>query len=217
MLGYPEAARRLPTRIAERARPTLDRLRSLGLHGAIIGLYFAPAIALGSTPSLVLLDLGVPLPAVGGLTGPATTVINIVMMPLSGYALSRVSTHRWILALALPVALSGLLFAGATIGHLAVLGIVAALVNIVFDAGLSVPVFTIMYRWAEGEHAATNYAVLFGIAFLVSFPIRVVSPMLAASLGWPAFFLMTVPVYLGAVTVLARATRAGDRTNGDRP
>ena len=189
------------------ARPDLARLGTVGARGAIIGLYFAPAIMLGSTPSLALLDLGVPLPSVGMLTGPLTTAINVVMMPLSGFALARVAPHRWIVALALPVALSGLLLAGATLWHLAALGIGAAVVNILFEAGLAVPVFNVMYRWAEGEHAATDYAVLFGAAFLVSFPVRVVSPMLAAALGWPLFFALSVPLYLAAVAVLARAVR----------
>ena len=208
ILRYREAERRLPLGLAARARPTLARLRTVGARGAIIGLYFAPSIMLGSTPSLALLDLGVSLPSVGVLTGPLTTAINVVMMPLSGFALARMASHRWIVALALPVAASGLLFAGATWSHLVALGVGAALVNILFEAGLAVPVFNVMYRWAEGRHAATDYAVLFGIAFLVSFPMRVVSPMLAAALGWPLFFALSVPLYLAAVAVLARAVKA---------
>ena len=211
ILRYPEAARQLasgagagPTP-ARPARAKFARLGRVGAHGAIIGLYFAPAIMLGSTPSLALLDLGVSLPTVGVLTGPLTTAVNVVMMPLSGWALTRVASHRWIVVLALPVGLGGLLLAGATAAHLAMLGIAASLVVIVFEAGLAVPVFTVMYRWAEGDHAATDYALLFGIAFLVSFPMRVVSPMLAAALGWPLFFALAVPLYLAAVAVLARA------------
>ncbi len=207
ILRYREAAQRLPHPAAARARPTLARLRTVGARGAIIGLYFAPAIMLGSTPSLALLDLGVSLPSVGLLTGPITTAVNIVVMPLSGYALSRVAPHRWIVALALPVALGGLLFAGASLMHLATLGIMATLLNIVFEAGLAVPVFNLMYRWAEGSHAATDYAVLFGIAFLVSFPMRVASPILAATLGWPLFFVLCAPLYIAAVAVLAHAVR----------
>ena len=199
-----QAARADPTL----ARPNLARLRIVGARGAIIGLYFAPSIMLGSTPSLALLDLGVSLPAVGLLTGPLTTAINVVMMPLSGFVLTRMAPHRWIVALAVPVAASGLLFAGATASHLAALAVVATLVNIVFEAGLSVPVFNVMYRWAEGRHAATDYAVLFGIAFLVSFPVRVVSPMLAAALGWPLFFALCVPLYVAAALMLSRAVRA---------
>lgn len=207
ILRYRETERRLPSSVMGRARPTAVRVRTVGARGAIIGLYFAPAIMLGSTQSLALLDLGVSLPFVGLLTGPLTTAINVVAMPLSGYVLTRVAPHRWIIALALPVALGGLLLAGASAVHMIALGIAATLVNIVFEAALAVPVFNVMYRWAEGHHAATDYAVLFGIAFLVSFPVRVASPMLAAALGWPLFFALTVPFYLVAVAVLARAVR----------
>lgn len=207
ILRYPETARRRVGPEAPRARPALDRLRDVGWHGAIIGLYFAPAIMLGSTPTLALLDLGVSLPIVGAISGPATTIINAVTMVASGALLMRLAAWRLVLALAVGVALSGVLLAGATASHAAALAIAAALINILFEAGLSVPVFNVMYRWAEGSHAATDYAVLFGTAFLVSFPMRVLSPMMASALGWPLFFALAVPFYGVAVLVLARAMK----------
>ena len=207
ILRYPEVARRLATRKPERSRASWSRLRTVLGRGAIIGVYFAPAIMLGSTPSLALLDLGVSLPAVGLITGPVTTVLTMAMMLLSGWALTRLAAHRLVLALAGGVAFGGVLFAGATTGHFAQLGIAAALLNVLFEAGLGVPVFNVMYRWSEGGHAAGDYALLFGTAFLVSFPMRVASPMLAAALGWPMFYALVVPLYGAAALVLAGAMR----------
>ena len=207
ILRYPEAARRLGRPKRERSRASWSHLRLVAWRGAIIGLYFAAAIMLGLTPSLALLDLGVSLPAVGLITGPMATALTLTMMLLSGWALTRLAAHRLVVALAGGVALGGLLFAGAAAGHLAPLGIGAALLTILFEAGLGVPVFNVMYRWAEGEHAAGDYAVLFGTAFLVSFPVRVASPMLAAALGWPLFFAFAVPLYGAAALVLAGAMK----------
>ena len=207
ILRYREAVRRLARPQQERSRASWSRLRLVAGRGAIVGLYFAPAIMLGSTPSLALLDFSVPLPVVGLITGPATTALSMTMMLLSGWALTRLAAHRLVVALAGGVALGGLLFAGAAAGHSASLGIGAALLTILFEAGLGVPVFAVMYRWAEGEHAAGDYAVLFGTAFLVSFPLRVASPMLAAALGWPLFFSLAVPLYGAAALVLAGAMK----------
>ena len=209
ILRYPEAARRLSmtTSSAPPAQSAFARLRAVGGRGLVVGFYWTPAIMLGSTPSLALLDLGVSLPMVGLLTGPVTTAINVAMMLLAGWALMRLAAYRLVLWLAAGVAMSGLLLAGATADHIASIGIGAALINILFEAGLGVPVFNMMYRWAEGSHAATDYSILFGIAFLVSFPSRVVSPMLAAALGWPLFFALSVPLYVVTVLMLARAMK----------
>lgn len=213
ILPYGERARRLGRIAVDRApRSPRARFRAIGAHAALLGCYFAAALLLGGTPSLALIDLGVTLPTVGFVNGAASTLLSIAAMLLSGLALTRIPAHRLLVALALGAATAGLLLAAAAALHLASVAIAAALIHVAFDAAMGVPVFNIMYRWAEGSHAAADYALLFGTAFLVSFPVRVAGPMLASMLGWPLFFALGVPFYLAAVAALARAMmRTGAR------
>ncbi len=67
------------------------------------------------------------------------------------------------------------------------------------------------------EHAATDYSFMFGIAFLVSFPARIIAPGLAAHLGWPSYFLLFVPVYAAAGAVLAAVMARPFPANVQRP
>lgn len=213
MIRYPELRRRHVLPAARRGRPTRERVRMLMRRAAALGFFFAPAILLVSTPSLVLLDLKLSLPSVGFFTGTVTTVSNIAMTILSGALLTRIAAHRLVALLATGVAASGILLAVATTLHSAELGVAGALMNVVCEGGLGVPVFNVIYQWAEGEHAGTDYALLFGFAFIVSFPARVVGPMLASSIGWPAFFALGVPLYVAGVAVLAATMRRTRRSD----
>lgn len=207
ILRYPEVARRQAAAPPRPARPTRARFRAIAAHAGVLGLYFAAALTLSGTPSLALVDLRVPLPIVGLVTGPASTALSICAMLLSGFALSRRPAYRLVPVMALGAGAAGLGLAAAMGGHAAGPAVAAALIHVAFDAALGVPVFNMMYRWSEGDHAAADYALLFGTAFLVSFPVRVASPMLAAALGWPLFFALGVPAYLAAALVLARAMK----------
>ena len=205
LLRFPEATRRLAPEQKQRSRPAYRR--SLLRRAAVLGFYFAASLALASAPSLVLLDLKVPLSAVGLFSGPLGTTIGVVMMILSGSLMGRIVAHRLVLIFASGVAASSLALAGAIIIGSPWLGVAAGLLNLTCSSGLGVPVFNVIYRWAEGTQAATDYALLFGTAFLLSFPIRMASPMLAAALGWPGFFAACVPVFMVATLVLASAMR----------
>ncbi len=207
ILRYPEGLSFRENDIGDRARPTLVRLRAVGRHALVLGGTFAAGLMLSGTPSLALVDLGVPLPTIGLITGPITTALSIAAMLLSGYALARVPTHRLVLGLAAVAAASALVLAAAVAARLAGAAIGAALVHVACDAAIGVPIFNTVYRWAEGDHAATDYSVLFGTAFLVSFPVRVLSPKAAALVGWPLFFALGVPLYLAATAALARAMK----------
>ena len=204
VLAYPEPPRR---RARSRRGRDRTRVRLLFRRAAVLGFFFAPAILIVSVPNLVLLDLKLSLPSVGFFTGTLTTAIGVAMTLAAGAALTRIAAHRIVAVLACGVAASGLLLALATWLASPPLGYAAAIVNIVFEGGLGVPVFNMVYKWAEGEHAATDYALLFGIAFLVSFPARVVAPMLGAAIGWPTYFLVSVPVYVVAVAALVVTMR----------
>ena len=211
ILRYPEAPRAMATR---EARPNLGRrLRAILGHAAILGVYFGATTMVSDADGLALLDLHVALPVVGLLTGPFGRTVQIVMTLAAGALAVRVEGDRLVLALAGGVVLAGLLMALATATCDAALGIVAMAINAIFAAGLGVPVFTMIYRWAEGARAATDYALLFGVAFLAAMPARVGGPALAGLLGWPVYFVICVPLYAIAVALLVGAmarTRHGD-------
>jgi MFS transporter, PAT family, beta-lactamase induction signal transducer AmpG len=158
-------------------------------------------------PSLVLLDLHVSLPAVGFFTGTLTTTTGVAMTLAAGALMKRMPAHRIVAWLTSGVAATSLLLALAAALGAPRFGYAMATLLMVFEGGLGVPIFTIVYRWAEGEHAATDYAVLFGIAFLISFPVRVAAPMLAAAIGWPSYFLVAVPLYVAACAALVLGMR----------
>lgn len=218
MLFYPE--RRLRLSFPRSARGALDfgRLRRLGGRVAVLGLYFAAIFALSGSNNLALLDLGVPLSEVGLVTGGLSSGINLVMALVSGFLVRRVGTLPLITVSAAGVAASGLLMLGATAAGAPGLGIAAAILGILCGGGLGVPVFNMIYRWAQGPQPATDYALLFGAAFFAALPLRVGAPALAGALGWPAYFALAVPLYGLAVLLLRRAIartleadRAADR------
>ena len=203
LLCYPEPSRRA-VRATGRREPARTRL--LLRRAVLMGAFFAPAILIVTVPSLVLLDLKVSLAAVGFFTGTLTTLIGIAMTLAVGAAMTRkVPPHRIVAVLAAGVAATGLLMSAAVASGSAAAGYTAATAMLVFEGGLGVPVFNTVYNWAEGEHAATDYALLFGIAFLVSFPARVLGPILGAAIGWAPYFIVAVPVYAVAVAALVRA------------
>ena len=181
-------------------------MRLLLRRAALMGVFFAPAILIVTVPNLVLLDLKVSLPAVGFFTGTLTTLVGIAMTLAVGAAMThKVQAHRIVAVLAAGVAATALLLSAAVASGSAAAGYAAATAMLVFEGGLGVPVFNTVYNWSEGEHAATDYALLFGVAFLVSFPARVLGPILGAAIGWAPYFVVAVPFYALAVAALVRA------------
>ena len=189
------------------AGPTLVRLRAVLGRASVLGLYFAASTMLSDSDSLVLLDLHVSLPVVGLLTGTLAKTIQIVMTLAAGALAMRVSGDRLVLVMASGVALAGLMMLAATATTWPSLGIAAMLLNATCGAALGVPVFAMIYRWAEGTRAATDYALLFGAAFLAALPARIGATALAGLLGWPIYFALCVPLYVVAFVILAIAMR----------
>ena len=214
MLNYPERRLRRPSSEPPRSALALGRLRRLGGRVLVLGLYFAAMFALTGSNNLALLDLGVPLSEVGLVTGGLSSAINLVMALVSGVLVRRVGTIPLITVSALGVAASGLLMLGASAAGSPGLGIAAAILGILCGGGLGVPVFNMIYRWAQGPQPATDYALLFGAAFFAAMPLRVGAPALAEAFGWPVYFALAVPFYGLAVLLLRGAiarTLAADR------
>lgn len=207
ILGYPEPRRGLALAPKRGSTSALGDKRLLFGRSARLGGYFAVLLALGIAPGYFLIDLHLPLERVGVLTGPTGTTLGVVATLLSGALLARVPgrTAGLVVGWAGGVAVSTLLLCVAAVTHAGWLAAAATLGVMGCSGGLGVPVFATLYRWSEGGSAATSYAVLFGAAFLVSFPARVVTPKLAAALGWPLFFAVVLPLFLAAVGVLVAA------------
>ncbi|WP_375463218.1 MFS transporter [uncultured Methylobacterium sp.] len=217
MLRYPEARLRRPDASAERRIGSLARLRALAPRVLVLGFYFAAMFVLSGINNLVLLDLGVPLSQVGLVTGSVAPIVNLVMAPLSGGLVRRVGTVRLITASALGVIASGGLMLAASATGSAGLAMAAAILGFVGGGGLGVPVFNMIYRWAQGPRPATDYALLFGAAFFAAMPLRVAAPALAAQVGWPAYFAAAIPFYAVAFACLRAAigrTLEADRAAG---
>jgi len=214
ILGYPEARLRDAGIAPERLSGPLVRLRRLAGRVLALGAYFAAAYLLSGPNTLALLDLGVPLAQVGFLTGTVLPAVNLVMALAAGGLAARFGTVRLIAAGALGVLASGGLMAGACAGGMADLAVAATVLSFVAGGFLGVPVFNMIYRWAQGPQPATDYALLFGAAFFAAMPLRVAAPALAGWIGWPGYFAATLPLYAAAVGWLAVAVDRTLRTAG---
>jgi hypothetical protein len=85
------------------------------------------------------------------------------------------------------------------------LAVAATVANYLCAGLMAVPVFKMIYRWAQGPQPATDYALLFGAAFFAGMPPRVASPAIAGWLGWPGYFASALPIYAVAATWLVVA------------
>lgn len=220
ILGYREAPPRGAGGAAgtgagpERWSGSLARLRRLAGRVLVLGAYFAASYLVAGPNTLALLDLGVPLGQVGTLTGTVLPAVNLVMALAAGWLAARFGTVRLIAAGALGVLASGGLMVVACAGRMPDLGVAAAVLSFVAGGFLGVPVFNMIYRWAQGPKPATDYALLFGAAFFAAMPLRVAAPALAGWIGWPGYFVATLPLYAAAVAWLAVAVERTLRDDG---
>ncbi|MGU3406453.1 MFS transporter [Methylobacterium brachiatum] len=218
ILGYPEARLHGVGGVPERWSGSFARLRALAARILVLGAYFAASYLLSGPNTLALLDLGVPLAQVGFLTGTVLPAINLVMALVAGGLAARFGTVRLIAFGAFGVLVSGGLMASACAAGAVELAIAATILNFLCGGILGVPVFNMIYRWAQGPRPATDYALLFGAAFFAAMPLRVAAPALAEWAGWPSYFGATLPLYAAAVAWLLvtvdrtlRADGAGTR------
>ncbi|WP_375455856.1 MFS transporter [uncultured Methylobacterium sp.] len=205
MLRYPEALLRRPDAGGRRVVGSFGRLRLLAPQVLVLGLYFAAMFGLSGVNNLALLDLGVPLSEVGFVTGSVAPIVNFAMAAFSGALVRRVGTLRLITLSALgAVACGGLMLAASASGSSG-LAIAGTILGVVCGGGLGVPVFNMIYRWAQGPRPATDYALLFGAAFFAAMPLRVAAPALAGLVGWAAYFALAIPFYAVAFLCLRAA------------
>ncbi|MCJ2049302.1 MFS transporter [Methylobacterium sp. J-070] len=214
ILGYPEARLHGVAGGPERWSGGLARLRTLAGRVLVLGAYFAASYLLAGPNTLALLDLGVSLGQVGFLTGTVLPGVNLVMAVAAGGLAARFGAVRLIAGGAVGVFASGGLMAGACAVGSAGLGIAATVLSFVAGGFLGVPVFNMIYRWAQGPKPATDYALLFGAAFFAAMPLRVAAPALAGWIGWPGYFTATLPLYAAAAAWLAIAVSRTLRADG---
>jgi MFS transporter (putative signal transducer) len=214
ILGYREVRLRAHGGGPERWSGSLARLRRLAGRVLVLGAYFAASYLLAGPNTLALLDLGASLGQVGFLTGTVLPLVNLVMALAAGWLAVRFGTVRLIAGGALGSLASGGLMAAACAAGSASLATAATVLSFVAGGFLGVPVFNMIYRWAQGPKPATDYALLFGAAFFAAMPLRVAAPALAGWAGWPGYFTATLPLYAAAVAWLAVAVRRTLRADG---
>ncbi|GJD56546.1 MFS transporter [Methylobacterium dankookense] len=212
ILAYPERRLRGAGGAPERWSGSFARLRALVSRILVLGAYFAAAYLLSGPNTLALLDLGVPLGQVGFLTGSVLPGVNLVMALVAGALAARFGTALLIVLGGIGVLASGGLMAAACAAGAPAPAIVATVMNFVCGGLIGVPVFNMIYRWAQGPRPATDYALLFGAAFFAAMPLRVAAPALAGWAGWPAYFLAAMPLYAAAIAWLALAVSRTRRT-----
>jgi hypothetical protein len=217
ILAYPEARLRGVGAAPERWSGSFARLRALATRILVLGAYFAAAYLLSGPNTLALLDLGVSLAQVGFLTGTVLPAVNLVMALVAGGLAARFGTVRLIASGAFGVLVSGGLMAAACAAGAVELAVAATILNFVCGGILGVPVFNMIYRWAQGPRPATDYALLFGAAFFAAMPLRVAAPALAGWVGWPSYFGATLPLYAAAVAWLVIAVDRTLRADEGRP
>ncbi|MGV7032070.1 MFS transporter [Methylobacterium symbioticum] len=205
ILAYPERRLRGAGGAPERWSGSFARLRALVSRILVLGAYFAASYLLAGPNTLALLDLGVSLQQVGFLTGSVLPGVNLVMALVAGGLAARFGTVRLILVGGFGCLASGGLMAAACAAAAPGPAVAAAILNFVCGGLLGVPVFNMIYRWAQGPRPATDYALLFGAAFFAAMPLRVAAPALAGWAGWAAYFLAAMPVYAASVAWLAVA------------
>ncbi|MCV2216742.1 hypothetical protein [Thauera sp. Sel9] len=156
---------------------------------------------------VMLVDLGVPLERIAWLVGTlqplALLVASLVVAPMV-----RTVGHRSALALLAASALLcvGLLLAAwhygipalAIAGTVGMAGIVGALM---------VVYATLMLCWAEGDQAATSYAVMFCGTRLAGMVATVGTGKLVAVVGWQAFYGLGAAALLLSSAWLLRGLR----------
>lgn len=214
ILGYREVRLRAHGDGPERGSGSLVRLRRLAGRVLVLGAYFAASYLLAGPNTLALLDLGASLGQVGFLTGTVLPLVNLVMALAAGWLAVRFGTVWLIAGGALGSLASGGLMAAACAAGSASLATAATVLSFVAGGFLGVPVFNMIYRWAQGPKPATDYALLFGAAFFAAMPLRVAAPALAGWAGWPGYFTATLPLYAAAVAWLAVAVRRTLRADG---
>ncbi|KST57085.1 MFS transporter [Methylobacterium sp. GXS13] len=217
ILAYPEARLRGVGGAPERWSGSFARLRALATRILVLGAYFAAAYLLSGPNTLALLDLGVSLAQVGFLTGTVLPAVNLVMALVAGGLAARFGTVRLIASGAFGVLVSGSLMTAACAAGAVELAVAATILNFVCGGILGVPVFNMIYRWAQGPRPATDYALLFGAAFFAAMPLRVAAPALAGWVGWPSYFGATLPLYAAAVAWLVIAVDRTLRADEGRP
>lgn len=214
MLFYPERQLRRSDALVERHRGRLARLRFLARHIVVLGVYFAALHAVSGLNGLALIDLGLPLASAAVVSGTVSPIINLGMALSSASLLRRYGTVRVTTVFACGIIVATAVMVVATANGSPRLGVAATLGCYVCSSGLGVPVFNMLYRWAEGPRAATDYALLFGAAFFASMPVRIGGPAVASGIGWSSYFALAILLYAGAFYMLRRAISEGAGSEG---
>jgi MFS transporter, PAT family, beta-lactamase induction signal transducer AmpG len=216
ILCYHEARRRRAAAMVERSIGSVGH-RLVSRHVFVLAFYFASAFALAGPTNLALLDLGVALPTVAFLFGTVGPATNIAVTLLVGPFVMRIGTPRLITLMTIGMTMTGILMLYAFASDSTWPAFLAVSLAFVCSGALFVPIYSIIYRWAQGTHAALDVSLLLGATFLATFPLRVAAPALAGAVGWTVYFAIAVPFYGVAAIVLREAVRRTEIADGCSP
>ncbi len=213
VLGLVPGDRR-PGPVQPRAgRWLLDVLRQPAMRWRLAMLMAAAGalFPLSSLNRVMLVDLGVPLDRIAWIVGTLQP-LGLLGVSLVTAPLIRRLGHRGALLL---LATTGFCCVAMLMGalhfrmpNLAITGTVGMATVV---GGLMVVYAALMLSWAEGEQAATRYAVLFCGTRLAGIVTTVLAGKLVALIDWQAFYALGVIALLGSTAWLLHGLRSPGR------
>ena len=193
------------SRKVRRARPNL--LVTLMRPGVVrrfvlLSLLTTVVVGLAYFQRPLLVEMRVPIGHIGWTLGTLSPLLNAASAALAVPAINRFRPGRvlWILV---AICVVTNLLAVAAIGRHAVDQIMAlSLVGAAAGSAISVILYTLILKWAEGDQAATDYSFLCGGSrMVVTLALLAVHPLLP-HIGWKGFY-WGASVLLVALTALA--------------
>ncbi|MFT3819985.1 MAG: MFS transporter [Rubrivivax sp.] len=164
---------------------------------------------------LLLVDMGVSLERIGSVLGTMAPLINAAASGLAVLVLRAWPLRRaaWLMAGACVLS-AGTVWAGFVLGSPSTA--IAGSMFVTASAGaLYVVLGGLMLKWASGEQAATDYALLYGLGRFIGTAALMALPGLIQVIGWSAFQAGAVVAFAAAawyfLRLLANAAQEAPR------
>ena len=194
---------------ADRPRPThstrpsiLMALKRPDLVGQLVLLALLTTTVIGLVyfQRVILVEMHVSLAHIGWTIGTLSPIFNAVAAALVTPILYRFRAGKifWLLIAGCVLTNVGVLYGIAH--HSAIVVTSWSLVGASVCSALSVMIYTLILRWAEGTQAATDYALLCGGSRLIATLVLMGIPSILPTIGWRGFYIASsiALVVLGA-------------------
>lgn len=183
---------------------------------AVLMFLSAMIFPVSSLSRIMLVDLGVTLERIAWLVGTVQPLGLLAVSLLSGMLLRRFGSGVGIVVFVVLCLLCiGSMGAGYAFGResFAIAGAIGMATGV---GGIMVVMSALILSWAEGEDAATNYAVMFSGSRFIGIVVTACTGWLVAVIGWVAFFGISALGLLVAGTLLFITLRSSGAATAPR-